>query len=302
MAPPSLEAPFLITADGQRLPMRAFMPAGRPKAAILALHGFNDYSNAFAGPGAFFAGRGVALYAYDQRGFGETAKRGLWPGEEALADDAITALRLIRSSHPGLPVYLLGESMGGAVAMVAARRLDAPMDGLILVAPAVWGRARMNVFERVGLWFFAHSFPDSRVTGSGLRIQASDNIPMLRAFSRDPLVIKATRWDAIYGLVNLMDAALDAAPSLDRKLLVLYGEKDEVIPKGATFRMASQLPRIGADQRGVLYENGWHMLLRDLQAELVLTDILTWIGDDRAPLPSGAEQQFNRAIAAETAR
>jgi alpha-beta hydrolase superfamily lysophospholipase len=298
---PALNSDHVLTADGEKLPLRAFLPDVPPRAAILALHGFNDYSNAFAGPGRFFASQGIAFYAYDQRSFGHAPNRGLWPGAETLAADAVTALDLVRRRHPGVPVYLLGESMGGAVAMLAATRVDLPIEGLVLVAPAVWGRAVMNVFERVGLWFFANTFPDMTVTGAGLKIMASDNIEMLRAFSRDPLVIKATRWDSIHGLVGLMDEALAAAPKLKERLLLLYGEKDEVMPKGATFRMASELPRIGRDQRGVLYQNGWHMLLRDLQAQVVLDDILAWIHDPAGPLPSGAEQRFNEALAKEMA-
>ena len=58
---------------------------------ILALHGFNDYSNAFDAPAKLWAKQGIATYAYDQRGFGGAPGRGLWPGSEALATDAVTA-------------------------------------------------------------------------------------------------------------------------------------------------------------------------------------------------------------------
>ena len=123
---------------------------------ILALHGFNDYSNAFTEPAEAWAKDGIATYAYDQRGFGEAPERGRWPGQRQLADDLATASRLLRAHHPGVPLYLLGESMGGAVVIAAVTgaagtpRPDA--DGIILIAPAVWGRDTMNVFERAALW------------------------------------------------------------------------------------------------------------------------------------------------------
>ena len=114
------------------------------RAVILALHGFNDYSNAFEDPGDAWATRGIATYAYDQRGFGAAPERGLWPGRAALAADAATASQMLRRLYPGVPLYLLGDSMGGAVAVVAMTGESGTpvpdVDGVILTAPAVWGR------------------------------------------------------------------------------------------------------------------------------------------------------------------
>ena len=84
----------------------------------------------------------------------------------------------------------------------------------MLVAPAVWGRVTMSVLERVSLWAGDALFPGLELTGRGLNITPSDNVPMLRALSRDPLVIKATRVDTVKGLVDLMDLALASASHL----------------------------------------------------------------------------------------
>src|SRR3546814_13687678 len=64
-----------------------FRADGPPAAIILALHGFNDYSRSFEAPAAYWADRGIATYAYDQRGFGQTPHRGLWPGAARLIAD-----------------------------------------------------------------------------------------------------------------------------------------------------------------------------------------------------------------------
>ena len=188
-----------IAADGQRLPLRTWLPAGPVKAVILALHGFNDYSRAFAAPGKAWASDGIATYAYDQRGFGAAPERGLWPGRAALAADAATACKVLRRRYPGVPLYLLGESMGGAVAVVAMTGESGTpipeVDGIILTAPAVWGRSTMDLAERVALWIGVRLMPGLTLTGQSLHILASDNIPMLRALGRDPLVIKETRVD-----------------------------------------------------------------------------------------------------------
>ncbi|HRQ82296.1 MAG TPA: alpha/beta fold hydrolase, partial [Azospirillaceae bacterium] len=121
VAEPRLTASAIIAADGYRLPLRRWTPEpGIPtRAVVLALHGFNDYSKSFDGPGGYFAGRGVAVYAYDQRGFGATRDPGVWAGGETLAADARAALTLLVNAHPGLPLFLMGESMGGAAAILA---------------------------------------------------------------------------------------------------------------------------------------------------------------------------------------
>ena len=308
---PRLSTTHFVTADGLTLPLRAWLPERErwpaPKAVVLALHGFNDYSNAFEAPGGWLAERGIATYAYDQRGFGAGPHAGLWAGSDVMADDVRTAAALLGRRHPGVPLYLLGDSMGGAVAIVAlsgpepAPAAEGAVAGVILSAPAVWSRATMPLYQRVALWVAARTIPWVRLSGSGLGIQASDNLEMLRALGRDPLVIKETRIDAMDGLTDLMSAALDAAPDFRSRALLLYGDKDQVVPRAPSFRFWRALPAVAATrQRRALYGEGWHMLLRDLQAEVVLADIAAWIEAGAAPLPpplpSGADRHAEAAL------
>lgn len=287
-----------ITADGLALPLRAWLPGDEPSAVILALHGFNDHSGAFAAPGEWWAERGIATYAYDQRGFGAAPHRGRWAGIETLVMDLETVAGLVRAHHPGRPLYLLGESMGGAVIMIAlAAESPIEVDGAILAAPAVWGRSTMPAYQRAALWIAVRIIPWARLTGEAVDIQASDNIEMLRALGRDPLVIKRTRVDAVAGLTDLMDAALSRAAWLQAPALLLYGERDEVVPKAPTLRAWKDLPqRQNGRQRPALYEDGWHLLLRDLGAEVVLADVAAWIEHPDAPLPSGADRRARAAL------
>ncbi len=299
VAEPRLLADSWLAEDGLELPLRAWLPEGEPRAIILALHGFNDYSNAFAEPGAWWAERGIATYAYDQRGFGAAPHRGLWVGSETLARDLRAAADLVRARHPGRPLFLLGESMGAAVLMVAlAEDPGFPAEAAILSAPAVWARSTMPGYQRVALEIAAGLIPWAHLTGEGVDVQASDNIEMLRALGRDPLMITRTRVDAIYGLTDLMDAALASSDGITQPVLLLYGEKDEVIPREPTLLAWQRLPDgSGGAQRLALYEHGWHLLLRDLEAETVLRDIAAWIDDRAAPLPSGADRHAEAALA-----
>ncbi|MCP4330519.1 MAG: alpha/beta hydrolase [Alphaproteobacteria bacterium] len=295
---PALETDRIVAHDNISLPLRAWLPDQPPTAVFVALHGFNDYSNAFTAPAAYWRDNGIATYAYDQRGFGGTVYRGQWAGADVMARDLTDAVALVRARHPAVPVYLLGVSMGGAVAMHAATGDTPPdVDGMVLVAPAVWGRSTMPLHYRVALWLGAHSLPWATVTGRGLGIKPSDNIEMLRALSADPMVIKETRVDAIDGLVDLMDEALAAADRVDLPVLVLYGENDQIVPKAPTRAMLERLP--AANSTIAIYDGGYHMLLRDLQAEIVHRDVAAWVADPAAPLPSGADGNAGALFAAE---
>jgi alpha-beta hydrolase superfamily lysophospholipase len=295
--------------DGYRLPLRIW--PGRPDAAVrapivvLGLHGFKDYGRAFAPLARQLADGGITTYVPDQRGFGATLLPGRWHGSRRLGADVRALAALLRRAHPEARLGIIGESMGGALAITAATTGPLPVDDLVLIAPAVWSRAAMPWYQRLLLDAAVHIAPGKRLTGEGVPIRPSDNLPMLRAMGADPLVIKATRIDALWGVTNLMDRALAAAPGLlpgpedgaDKRptgapdrVLILYGERDEIIPGTAFCRLLGRLPTTAPQRlRLVLYRNGWHMLPRDLQGARVRADIAAWLGDPAAPLPSGEE-------------
>jgi acylglycerol lipase len=273
--------------DDMRLPYRTWMPDGPPWAVMLALHGMNDSRDAWEIPAPDFAAAGVAVIAPDQRGFGATTARGFWPGTQALVDDARVMARLLQARYPGQPLFLAGESMGAAVLMCLATSADPPPDArYVLVAPAVWGRSDMNVFERNGLWVMVSLLPGFTVTGQAARVWASDNMAALRRLSRDPLTIHETRFDAINGLVDLMEAAASAAPRFNAPALFAYGGKDQLIPPRA---MARVWRNLAPGLVRAYYPNGYHLLLRDLERAAPIGDIISWVLDPELPLPSGAQ-------------
>jgi len=292
---PQLLPERLLARDGAILALETWMPDSPPVAAVLALHGFSDYAAGFRMPGAAWAGSGIAVYAYDQRGFGRSPERGRWAGSDAYVADAADAASLLRARHPGIPLFILGESMGGAVAMVAAGRgALPPVDGLILVAPAVRGSAALGPVATTLLKLVAHSLPWlSGPTGApGLR--PTDNHEVLRAWARDRLILHHPRVDMAWGLVGLMDEAVAAAPRLDLPLLLLVGARDIFVPGGAMARLIADLPPADPARRRIaVYETGWHMLLRDLEAARVRGDVAHWITargtEPASPLPSGAD-------------
>jgi acylglycerol lipase len=279
-----------VMPDGIRLPYRVWMPSGSPSAVVLALHGMNDSRDAWEIPGPAFAAAGIAVFAPDQRGFGATATRGLWAGTRGLVDDARVMARLLRERYPGVRLYLMGESMGASVLMVLATGPSPPqVDGYVLVAPAVWGRAEMNIFMRGALWVASHTMPGVVLENRGyVKITASDNHEALVRLSNDPLTLHGTRVDAVGGLVDLMDTALASSSSFRARALFLYGGKDDLVPKRAIMATWRALP--GGGTTLAYYPDRYHLAMRDLGRDTVIGDVVGWMKDPAAPLVSGADR------------
>ena len=288
---PYLTADKFVAADGTALPL-AIWPAtsgAAPKAVILGLHGFGDYRDAFEDPVKVWGPDGIATYAYDQRGFGKSPSRGRWPGTETLVADAMAMAMLVRARHPGLPFYVVGESMGGAVALVAADRgLEA--DGLVLSAPALRGREALGPLASGALWFFGHTIPWLPAGPTSIDFQPTDNPKALEKLRRDPLMLRQPRVDMGYGLVDLMDAARDAAERIRLPYLMLHGMGDKLVPSSAVKTAIEVMPP-RRDSRLAFYNDGYHLLMRDKQGPLVAADIAAWIADHQAALPSGADAE-----------
>ncbi len=295
-APPAPEL-WLPASEGV-LPARAWLPEGTPRAIALGLHGFNDSRDAWELSGPYFAAAGVALYAPDQRGFGAAPGRGRWPGQARLAADAAAMLHALAAAWPGVPLYAMGESMGGAVLMVlAASPAAPPVAGWVLLAPAVWGRQQMGPALSAALWIASNVAPAWTLTGREVPIEvvASDNREALIRLGRDPLTILRTRVDALRGLADLMDAAQAVVPGLPANVLACYGGRDQIVPPEAMRRAWVRMP---AGVRRALYPDGYHLLLRDHDRAQPVGDVLGWMDAPGGWLPSGADAAATGWLAA----
>ena len=143
MAPAQTEDAFVM-ADGVRLPYREWLPEREPWAVVLALHGMNDSRDAWEIPAPELNAAGIAVFAPDQRGFGDTAVRGYWPGGDALAARAEAKLGVSLGNTTAddrvtlEPIYCLGLCATAPSAMLDGRvvgRLDeARIDALVAEA------------------------------------------------------------------------------------------------------------------------------------------------------------------------
>ncbi len=284
---PRLEDEIFVSFDGARLGLTRWMPDGAPRAVVVALHGMNDYANAFHFAAPVWANAGIATYAFDQRGFGRSPQRGVWGGEALMTEDLRVCVGLVRARHPDTPVTVIGESMGGAVAIAAFASPNPPQaHRLALLAPAVWGWSSQPLPYKTALWFTAHVAgekvlrPPRWVTD---RVHPSDNLEELIAMGRDPLMIWGARNDTLYGLVGLMESAWAGVARLRVPTGYFYGANDEIIPREPSFQSAR---RLKPTDRSAYYEQGWHLLIRDKARDRVIADLQSFILDPGAPLPS----------------
>ncbi len=293
---PVLSDKIVVSNPVPSTPTRFDLPTGQSLAGrfwvgphaqhiVLAVHGFNDYSKAFEPLAQHLVTELQAtVYAYDQRGFGANPQPGIWPGTETLLADLRHIAAKLRERHPDLPLTVVGESMGGAVVLVAAS--EAPglaADRLILKAPAVWGASSMPWYQRLSLYTMNVVAPDMSLTGRGLPslgIRPTDDPEVSRDLSRDPLFIKATRIGSLAGVTELMGRAQTQTALPPQRTLVLYGLRDRIIPPQPVCDWFTHLNTAApqpATTDVVIYPEGWHLLTRQLRTREPLQDMAQWL-------------------------
>ena len=270
--------------DGSTLAARVWVNA-KPHHIVLGVHGFNDYSKSFERLAQHLVAETQAtMYAYDQRGFGANPQPGVWPGSEELINNLRHIAAQLRERYPGLPLTVIGESMGGAVVLIAASETPGlAVDQIILKAPAVWGAQSMPLYQRLSLYTMNLIAPEMSFTGRGLSslgIRPTDDPEISRDLSRDPLVIKATRVSSLAGVTELMGRAQTQTNLPSQRTLVLYGLRDRIIPPQPVCDWLTNLnsaapTTLRADF--IVYKEGWHMLTRQLSARETVEDIAHWI-------------------------
>ncbi len=253
---------------------------------VLAIHGYNDYSNAFEKPAKYLSKFGIETIAFDLKGFGRNKNRGKWFNLNSHLEDIKKRLKIIHSQNPNTQIFILGESMGGAIILSFINKFnDLPIEGVILVAPAIWNFSDQNFWKSISLRFFSFIFPNFKISAKGIiKVKASDNIEMLKKLSQDKFFVHKPTFKSLRGIVDLMDESyIDTLEYLNNpkyNSLILLPIKDEIVPRKPFVKM---LKRIQKGKKNIemteigIYENHYHMILRDLKTKTVLTDVKNWI-------------------------
>lgn len=264
----------LPLSDGTTLPLSKWSPAEKPQALLLAVHGLNGHRGNFTELGDFMRNHGVALYAYDQRGFGENPNRGEWPGGDLLVSDLVETVQHVAADSPGTALFLLGESLGTTVILPAlASHPELPVAGAVLVAPTVMEREAVSPLLRLVVWLGARMFPWLAIPQENSAVPLAKEPGVLEQIRDDPKMIQATRLDTLEAVYQMMYQAISVAPEVMQPVLLIYGGKDHVVPVQAAERLQQLLPTATARY----YPEGYHLLLHDVEATNVQQDILTWL-------------------------
>jgi acylglycerol lipase len=138
----------LITKEGLELHTYRF-PAQSPKCVLLSLHGLNSYSQPTGFIAKELAGTGCEVLAYDFRGHGKSQGiRGYIHSIDDLIDDTLEYISLIQQLYPGLPLFLMGGSLGAAVVTQVSIRIPEKISGVILINPALGINSRFESVVR----------------------------------------------------------------------------------------------------------------------------------------------------------
>lgn len=260
---------------GINIQWQAWLPDGDPKAVVVVAHGFGEHIGRYANVVEALVPHGYAIYGPDHRGHGRSGgHRALIDKHDYLLDDLDQVFDKVAQSHPGLPVFLLGHSMGGNIALASALRNQARLRGLVLSGPAV-----SNDGIPKGLQLLAAVLGKiaPKVGATQLSAAAVSSDPaVVAAYEADPLVFHG-KMPAGTGaaLIAASKSFPDRLPGLTIPLLVVHGSADALVSVEAG-RTAHRLA--GSKDKTIhVYEGLFHEVFNEPQKDEVLADVLRWL-------------------------
>jgi alpha-beta hydrolase superfamily lysophospholipase/thiol-disulfide isomerase/thioredoxin len=218
-------------------------PLVKPKVALLCIHGLGLFSGSYQNFGMRMAARGIAVYAIDVRGFGSWMKS---QGNEqidfnASLQDVKAALTAIRQSNPGLPVFLMGESMGGAIALRAASMYPDLIDGLISSVPAGDRFQQKKTDLKVAYEFLKGPNKQFDI-GSKIVGQATQNPAEKKDWEENPLDRMDLSAKELIQFQKFMNENHEAAKNIkDTPVLFVQGTQDRLVKPEGTWELFNEL-------------------------------------------------------------
>lgn len=267
----------LRTADGLLLYWQRWLPEA-PRALLLIVHGLFEHGGRQLNLARYFTRRGWGCYAPDQRGHGRSGGRRVHVENfDEFLEDLRAARELVREQHAGLPLFLVGHSHGGLVALLLALRDPGGLCGLVLSSPLLGLRPQSGVARLLARLApaLARVWP-SLLLPVPLDAQAlSHDKLVVQAYSSDPLVGRkaSPRW--LLSAQAAMQEARDRAPALEVPTLVLAAGDDRVVDAAATHDWASAAPRALVEY--ARWDGLFHEIFNELEKEQVFRRMESWL-------------------------
>lgn len=267
-----------------RIAMRSWEPAGKPRAVMVLIHGFNAHSGYMVWPAEQFAADGFASYALDLRGRGKSeGERFYLENFSDYLGDVDKLVEIARSENPGLPVYVLGHSAGGVIATSYVIEHQAEIAGLVCESFA-YDVGLPNAVALI-LRGISHLTPHLHVF-SLKNEDFSRDAKAVADMNSDPLIAKESQpAETAAEMLKAADALTENMPKLKVPVFILHGTDDKATrPAGSQYFY----DHVGSSDKTLrLYEGHYHDLLNDVDRELVMADILKWL-DERVPVETSA--------------
>jgi len=271
-------------AGGERLHLQAWLPAGpdlerppAPSVAIAVVHGYGDHGGRYTWFGEDMAARGYAVYVYDLRGHGQSSgRRGQVKRFDEYLDDTAVFLDEVRRLQPGVPLFLLGHSLGGLICTRFVEERAPEVRGLVLSSPFLQLAEAVPPSRVVAAKAMAKVWPHHDIGNTVRAAQLSHEQSVVEAYVTDPLVhhVAPARWAA--EMLAAQDASMAAAENISLPLLTLYGTDDQVVDIAfieALFARASS-----ADKSIQRYEGLYHECFNETERARVFEDLAAWLG------------------------
>jgi len=265
---------FWTAADGARLALRRAPAAGRARGALILLHGFGDHSGRYAEVAAWFAERGIGVWALDQRGHGRSPGRRGHVSRFAQFVSDVAALRKLVGGEESAPQLLLGHSFGGTVVL---RYLETAPEG---VAGAIVSSPFLAVTMAVPLWkrAVARALLDllpARPVATGLDVAHLSTDPAVgQAAKSDHLYHRVMTPRAYHEILAAQRAVVAEGDRIAVPLLVLLAGDDRIVSRAASEAFARGLK---GDVSVTVYESFFHEIFNEPQRARVYRDVERWL-------------------------
>lgn len=268
---------FLLKGlNGLKLQGTCWLPDSSPKAVICLVHGLGEHRARYQHVAEALVRAGYGLYAYDQRGHGESeGKRGYTPGYEALLHDLDVVLQMIAGKNAETPLFLYGHSMGGNVVAnyLLYRNTDA-ISGAIITSPWFYLTQEPPGIQVALAKFIVKLFPTFS-QGNGLNIEHLTHDPKVnQAYKEDPLVhprISARLFIDAYAAGKRVVADAD---KLSLPVLLMHGSEDQITSPEGTKAFAQ---KAGEKAQLKIWEGLYHETHNEPQKEEVIRTIINWL-------------------------